>query len=535
MNAKNHTSLPHTNTYEKQMPKKKLNTRGAVTIQTVIITAVLALAGAGVGIIDYNTIGGKTENLATTNNLLEEFNSAVVTALRSPDADLTDAIRRIRYEQISGFRTHSCAIRGSLKEVWCWGENLNGKLGGTGSINGSPVKVPGLSNILSVVAGTQFSCALLNNGAVKCWGSNFNGELGTGRTTPSSSSTPVQVLGITGTDPNTVPRNPNQIATSIAAGDKHVCAILEDKTARCWGRNDFGQLGDENTNLGFNNNAKSSTPVRVLDSAGSTTSLANIVSIAAGHVHTCAVIMGGTVKCWGRNLDGQLGDGSTTDSNIPKDTSPLGSGVQAVSVSAGFSHTCAVVTDNKAKCWGKEQDGQIGNIELHNSSNSESFGDGRVFKDLNPIKTPVQVYLRNVASNRIELNMVASISPGDNHTCSLRMINNQGQVWCWGGALYGQLGINMLGPISSAYSTTQILNDNTAGPIATAVFKNSGGTVLNNIKAVSSGGEHSCALSNDDKVWCWGRNASFRLGLPTVGDIGTISDRYIVATEVPFS
>ena len=542
------------------MPKKRLNTRGAITLQTVIITAVLALAAAGVGIIVYNTIGGKTENLAATNNLLEEFNSdekvivdvlaagassheEAVVALRSPDDDptLTDDIRAIRYKQISGRFSHSCAIRGTDKEVWCWGDDSDGRLGGESPM-GLPVKVPGLSNILSVAVGEKFSCALLNNGAVKCWGFNNIGQLGNGTT--DTSRIPVTVDGITGAS---FRRNPNQIAISITAGLTHTCAILEDTTAKCWGANRNGQLGDGTTN-------RSLTPVQVLESAGSTTPLRNIVSIAAGHNHTCAVIMGGTAKCWGKNRLGQLGTGpreNTRESFIPVPVADLGGtgNILAVSISSGNFHTCAVVTDNKARCWGLDQDGQIGSNYIGTSNPFSRF------RELSPLyqgyvypEIPTKVWEDYSPSNSpIELDNVNSISPGENHTCSLRMINQVGQVWCWGGALHGQLGIDIIttgydGIPSSSGTPPSTQIRNSAGetdPITRAVLydddndDNTNEVALDNIKGVSSGQHHSCALSNDDRVWCWGSNANSRLGLPTVGT-SNINNLYKVATELPF-
>ena len=256
------------------------------------------------------------------------------------------------------------------------------------------------------------------------------------------------------------------------------------------------------------------------------------MSIAAGYSHTCAVIVGGTVKCWGRNQHGQLGTGNTMDSNIPKATAALGGGVQAISVSAGDFHTCAVVTGNKARCWGRDVDGQVGSNYIGNSNrNTQWRGTG-------PSDYPGYVFPRIPTivwrdyypfNTRIELDMVASISPGENHTCSLK----NAQVWCWGGAWRGQLGVNMIGPRSSAGSSTQLRDESgRTDPITRPVLYN-GGT-LNNIKGVSSGNEHSCALSNDDRVWCWGRNDSFRLGLPTLGNPGSVDNRYPIATQVPF-
>ena len=119
--------------------------------------------------------------------------------------------------------------------------------------------------------------------------------------------------------------------------------MLGDGTARCWGNNWFGQLGDGTT-------TERHTPVAV-------SGLSNAVAIAAGNYHTCAVLGDGTARCWGRNDYGQLGDGTTTERHTPVAVSGL---TNAVAVSAGGDHTCAVLSDGTARCWGDNSDGQLG-------------------------------------------------------------------------------------------------------------------------------------------------------------------------------
>ena len=533
MITKNHTPPPIL--CKGKCLRTRLNTRGAITLQTVIITAVLALGTAGVGIIVYNTTGEKTENLASTNSLVEKFTAtekAIVDArvagtnIEDPavppssdstgpdnDPDLTDEIRAIRYKQISGLIIHSCAIRGTNKEVWCWGSNANNKLGNTGSIDGSPVKVPNLSNILSVAVGGQFSCALLNNGAVKCWGRNNAGQLG--NSLPSTTSiNPLTVDGIEGTT-TANSENPKQIAISIAAGGDHACAILQDETAKCWGFNNFGQLGNAQA-------SRISLPTQVWDSANGE-ALGNIVSIAAGSIHTCAAISDGTVRCWGFNDEGQLGNGTTDNSFIPVPATGLGppGNNLAVSVSAGQFHTCATLRDGKARCWGRNTGRQIGtisNIATPNRNNNNTRET-----------TPTRVYEDFVLPNSNELTSVNSISPGENHTCSIRTINQISQVSCWGDNSHGQLGIGTARDSNARYTN----EESSTRKIAATVLYNDNTNIevipLDNIKGVSSGKEHSCAVrGDDDEVWCWGSNTDSQLGL------GTTQTQYTLATQLTF-
>src|SRR5207249_1936550 len=151
--------------------------------------------------------------------------------------------------------------------------------------------VTGVDSATAVDMGAFHSCALLQDGTVRCWGSNFSGQLGDGTTVDSP--TPVAVTGIT-------------TAVAISASGWHTCALLQDGTLRCWGANTYGQLGDGVT-ISPPAIHISSTPVTV---SGITTG----DSIDAGIFHTCAVLLDGTARCWGRNGDGRLGNGSRAPS-----------------------------------------------------------------------------------------------------------------------------------------------------------------------------------------------------------------------------
>jgi putative cell wall-binding protein/alpha-tubulin suppressor-like RCC1 family protein len=217
---------------------------------------------------------------------------------------------------------HTCAVTigGAVK---CWGQGNHGELGnGTKTdYSATPVDVVGLgSGVAAVSAGGPGTCALTTSGAVKCWG--------------DGSATPVDVVGL------------GSGVAAVSGGASEACAVTTSGAVKCWGFNSYGQLGDGTT-------TDSATPVDVVG-LGS-----GVTAVSVGGGHTCAVTIGGAVKCWGMNYWGELGDGTTTGSAIPVDVVGLGSGVAVVS--AGVAHSCAVTSSGAVKCWGESGFGALGN------------------------------------------------------------------------------------------------------------------------------------------------------------------------------
>ena len=227
---------------------------------------------------------------------------------------------------------HTCALTtaGGLK---CWGRNDSGQLGdGTTTQRTTPVDVIGLTDgVAAVSAGVAHTCALTTAGALKCWGSNGSGQVGDGTTTQRT--TPVDVIGLT------------DGVAAVSAGVEHTCALTTAGALKCWGTNRSGQLGDGTTMYRI-------TP---MDVVGLTSGVA---AVSPGDRHTCALTTAGGAKCWGSNLSGQLGDGTTTDRTTPVDVIGLTDGVADVSVGSG--HTCALTTAGGLKCWGRNDLGQLG-------------------------------------------------------------------------------------------------------------------------------------------------------------------------------
>jgi alpha-tubulin suppressor-like RCC1 family protein len=226
---------------------------------------------------------------------------------------------------------HTCALTTAGGVNW-WGNNHDGQLGdGTEVDRLTPVDVVGLmSRVNAIAAGERHTCALTTAGGVKCWGNNHDNQLGDG--TGSDRVTPVDVGGLTSG------------VTAITAGERHTCALTTAGGVKCWGNNHDGQLGE---GTGTDRN----TPVDVV---GLTS---GVTAITAGWRHTCALTTGGEVKCWGKNHDGQLGDGTAINRRTPVDVVGLTSGIKAIT--AGGQHTCAL-NPKYVKCWGDNEDGQLG-------------------------------------------------------------------------------------------------------------------------------------------------------------------------------
>ncbi|WP_018802477.1 Ig-like domain repeat protein [Salinispora arenicola] len=239
---------------------------------------------------------------------------------------------------------HSLALT-SAGAVLAWGENLHGQLGNGGTTDRStPVEVslPAGVTIAAVAAGAAYSLALTSTGAVLAWGDNSNGQLGNGTTT--GSSTPVDVdlpAGMT--------------ITTVAAGAAHSLALTSTGAALAWGNNADGQLGNGDT-------ISSSTPVDVDLPAGVT-----ITTVAAGGLHSLAPTAAGAVVAWGRNVSGQLGNGTTTGSSTPVDVD-LPAGATITAIAAGFDYGLALTTAGAVVAWGRNFSGQLGNGDTTNRS-----------------------------------------------------------------------------------------------------------------------------------------------------------------------
>lgn len=290
-------------------------------------------------------------------------------------------------------------------------------------------------HVTQIASGYYHSCAVTTAGGLKCWGVNTSGQLGDNSSTQRLS--PVDVVGLT-----------SGVAL-VAAENTNTCAVTTAGSVKCWGDNEFGQLGNGRVTA-------SKVPV---DVTGLST---GVVSLAIGYRHACALTGAGDAKCWGDNSTGQLGNNSSTSSSVPVDVYGLAASV--ASVVAGGNHTCAVTKAGGAKCWG------YGTYSM--------LGDGTQ----NARYAPVDVV--GLSSG------VAQLLATSNNTCAL---TTAGGVKCWGFNGQGQVGDGTKTQRSTPVDVTGL----TAGV-----------TKL----ALGGGASHHCAITDVGGLKCWGANTNGALG-----------------------
>jgi alpha-tubulin suppressor-like RCC1 family protein len=242
---------------------------------------------------------------------------------------------------------------------------------------------------------------------------------------------------------------------AVVAGVDHTCALTSAAALYCWGDNGGGDLGNGSTTL--------SDVAVAVSGLGSP-----VVAMTAGHSHTCAVLGTGTVDCWGSNTEGQVGNGTTGIS----ETSPQAvSGLSGVTgIAGGGYHTCAVRSDGSVWCWGSNSSGQLGTTSVTIS------------------ESPIEVAAVSGA---------VSVVTGATHTC---VLTSAGSVWCWGDNADGEAGN---GTTSATALPAAIPSSGFGGETVTAI-------------SAAAAGFHTCALTSAGTVFCWGDNGDGQLANPTI-------------------
>jgi alpha-tubulin suppressor-like RCC1 family protein len=424
--------------------------------------------------------------------------AVAVSATKPARADQADsAVGRVAAASITAGEDHTCAllVTGAVR---CWGSGFYGQLGhdSPSNIGDDPTRpmqdaddVPLGGRATALAAGSIHTCALLTTQAVRCWG---NGEvMGHGNLDNVGNGSGPSIK-----DAGDVPVGGK--ATAIAAGDVHTCALLTTGAVRCWGNGAKGKLGYGNTN-----NVGDGGGDLPIKKAGNVPLGGKATAIAAGYNHTCALLATGAVRCWGDGSDGQLGHGNPN--NVGDGTGPsikkagdVRVGGKATAITAGFAHTCALLTTGAVRCWGYGFDGELG----HNNVDNVGDGTGPSIKDAKDV--PVG-------------GKATAITAGDSHTCALL---TTGAVRCWGYGVDGELG----------YSSPDNVGDGTGPSIKDAKDVPVGGKAT----AITAGDSHTCALLTTGAVRCWGIGTFGQLGHNRTANIGDDPARTIKdAKNVP--
>ena len=396
---------------------------------------------------------------------VDGLGTAVFVATARAIAPTSDFL--FRYVEVGTY--HACGILTNERGV-CWGFNGDGQLGtGTFASSAAPALSGGDLVFRMTSAGRYHTCGVTLGGQAYCWGNGADGRIG--GPAGSNSATPVQIRATTGAQ---------LTFRSIGTGLLHSCGLTVSQEVWCWGFNGEGELGTSPT----------ITPGAWTDQA--TYVGADYRALAVGGLHTCALTTAGDANCWGFNSGGQLGNGGsaaegrpvavssvmafrTDAAAVPQAPAPDFYVPASGFLTAGYSHSCGIRTDNTAVCWGMNENGQLGTGGTAGSAAPAAVAGGLAF---------------------------ARLSAGYRHTCG---ITTAGAAYCWGANELGQLG--------DGTRTARM------GPTAVA-----GGLTF---QSISAGELSTCGVTADGVAYCWGDNEYDQLG--TEGGSVTVPTK--VATQ----
>ncbi|MEA9357348.1 hypothetical protein SHI21_14070 [Bacteriovorax sp. PP10] len=423
----------------------------------------------------------------------------------------------LKVKQISTGMDFNCALLedGSLK---CWGKNDNGELGQKtailvpnadpaqivwdhmGDVAGEMEKLPSINfgvgkKVLQVSAGGDSTCAIMENSRIKCWGNNSVGQLGYGDT-DNRGMTDAEMLALPDVDLGDDSGRP-YTALQVSQGSNHTCAILDNSKIKCWGYNNFGMLGIENNDIHGDvpGTMGNNLPFVNLGTDGGGREL-KAVQIVAGFALTCALLDDSSVKCWGANFSGQLGEGDTNwkgdgvgEMGNGRPAINLGTGLKARQISTNGEFVCALLNNGQIKCWGNN-----GNYQVKTGNNTNHIGD----------------QANEMGDNLVALNLgtnvkAIQVAASSDHVCALI---DDGGVKCWGYNGYGQLGKGHTNIIGSSAAQ---MGDNLL-PIDLGTNKKA--------IQISASAYNSCALLSDGSHKCWGVNNMGQLGKGNTSSIG---------------
>ncbi len=504
---------------------------GAVVVDTAYYNTCAILAGTGEVRCWGDNTSGQLGNGDATHTLSPypvgvcrsgTWNSAAI----PPGCEGTDAAPLANAVGLAMSEYSNCAWLEN-GEVWCWGDNSYQDLAdGTTTQRDNPVAVcltgawddaskdcldnavsSKLTGVTTLTAGLASwggnRCAVRTGGDLWCWGNNSDGQLGLGAIEGWQNPTPSRAC-LTGAGPTCVPWSG---VDTVSAGGSHACALV-DGAAYCWGAGYYGRLG-----VGFTDYQPYAMPVCERGAGVSCEPLGTAVSVASGLEHSCALIEGGQVACWGWGAYGQLGTGTDVDVRNASRVCASGSGATcvplagAVEVAAGLFHTCALLESGEVRCWGANECGQSGDgtaplCDYYDGSNP-------AHRALNP----VTVCAEGSGATCVPLTGVVGLAAGTDTTCALM---TDGGLRCWGYGNDAKLGNGSEGglmpPVFAPNPTRVCAPDSSDSPCAP----------LTDAVAVAVGDSHACAVLASGAVVCWGSGQYGGLGTGVAIDLAAV-------------
>ena len=353
----------------------------------------------------------------------------------------------VSFKDVSAGFFHTCALT-AAGSAYCWGSNQWGQVGTNAVLPscdlGTCSLVPvtsGDSRVFRAIAtGTTHTCGIAADAFTYCWGGT------------SLSTAPILGDGVSITSNSGIRVRTDSLFTQVTLGGGHSCGLTASGVALCWGRNEFGQLGDSSL-------VARGLPVRVVTTL-------RFTRLSAGSDFTCGLTSGGAIYCWGSNAFGQLGTGDVTF-NVPRATllpALVSGGGSWSAIASGGSHACALSTAGRVSCWGR-------------NDNANQLGDSTLVSHRG-VPGPVKSALT-----------FAEVSAGAGTTCARTA---GGDAWCWGGNAFGGVGNGR-----SANAGEPVPSKTLAGPYSLVV----------------AGGSHSCGIETSGIVKCWGDSRYGALGI----------------------
>jgi len=485
--------------------KNKKN--GFTIVELIVVIAIIGII-ASIVIVSYGNwktkvvetqIKSDLNGISSAMKNFQTFNNSYPSSLPSSFTPSKDVLLTLHDSSATAYCIDATSAENSSINYYIDSENYT-----SGAQSGTCGSRPKKWEQISV--GFSHVCAIDSYDRAYCWGDNTYGQLGVISISKSSRPVAVDTTGLVN----------GKTVKSISTSYYSTCAITSDDQVYCWGRNNYGQLGN-------NSNVDSTTPVAV-DRTGLFINK-TIKSISAGGFSACAIASDDKAYCWGKSDHGELGNGNNVSSYVPVAVKTTGvlSGKDIKMISSGLTSSCVIASDDKAYCWGYNYNGEI--------------GDGTTSIRTSPVA---------VSGNggALLFKTIKTISLGDNVACAT---TSDSQTYCWGNDVHGQIGdgdtsgLKKVNPtlidssgvlvgktimsVSADQTTCAIASDDklycwgsslgnglSSDSFSPVAIDLTGALSGKTIKSISAGFSFACAIASDDKIYCWGLSDNGKLG-----------------------